>query len=189
MKKIGIISIALLSLIGGYMLIQGIDKLIATFEKQKLGLLLICEDKDIYNNLLKAEDKIYQYYVSDIKMNKDTLFIRQADILQLYDEKILWNKTNENFIEKDQLSIDIATFPILWCHEKDKQNDSITYQGYYTIGTGTPLANKIMIVADNAYAALSVKEYTLLFLNYRENPKLDLALYDYNKIQLTMIDD
>lgn len=190
MKKISIVLIALLLIAGGYTIIQGIDKLIATFDKQKFGLLLICEDKDIYNNIMKAEDKINQYCVSDIKLDGDTLFIRLNDLQQLYEENILWDLTNEEFINKDQWSIDAtSSFPILWSTQKDKQNVSLTYHENYSIGTGTPLANKIMIVTNDEYATILAKDYKLLFLNYRENPKLDMELYDYEKIQLTMIDN
>lgn len=190
MKKIRIVLIASILMVGGYMLIQGVDKLIIAFDKQKLGLLLICEDEDFHNNIIKAKDKIHHYYASDIKIDKDILFIRKGDFQQLYEEKILWNVVSEEFIKEEQLIIDaVSNSPTLWCHKKDKQKTSAIYQGHYSIGTGTPLTNKIMIVSNEEYAILCAKEYKLLFLNYRENPKLDMELYDYDKIQLTMIDN
>lgn len=190
MKKISVVFITLLLMVGGYTLIQSVDKLIAAFDKQKLGLLLICNDEDFHNNIKKAEGKIHHYYASDIKIDKDILFIRQNNLQQLYEEGILWNVTSEEFITEKQWNVDItANSFILWCHKKDKHKTSATYQGYYSIGTGTPLASKIMIVSNENYEMISAKEYKLLFLNYQENPKLDMELYDYDKIQLTMINN
>ena len=183
MNKIKILVIVGILVLGGigvgvYM---NKDKIISILSPQAKGLVVLSKQDAYEKNKEIAKQKADKQYSFDVKIEKETVILKQSDVKELHKLGFISEYKNEETKKIDNLSFKKDSMTLWAKKETTKvevagQTLSVEYGGDKLIGEGRVFGSQILILPDTSFDSIKATSYKLMCLQYGKNsPKKDVG--------------